>query len=61
MRPPVLVIPGIRLADRGDIHVYKYPAYREYRERVPLYVPRISSLRRLIRAGIAAEDREKDE
>ena len=44
-----------------EISMSKYPAYREYRERVPLYVPRISSLRRLIRAGIAAEGRKKDE
>lgn len=44
-----------------EISMSKYPAYRKYRERVPLYVPRISSLRRLIRAGIAPEDREKDE
>jgi len=43
-----------------EISMSKYPAYSEYRERVPLYVPRISSLRRSI-AGIAAEDREKKE
>ena len=43
-----------------EISMSKYPAYREYRERVPLYVPRISSLRRLI-AGFATEGREKFE
>lgn len=42
------------------ISMSKYSAYCTYRKRVPLYVPRISSLRRLI-VGVAVEDREKDE
>jgi hypothetical protein len=42
------------------ISMTKYPAYRAYRERVPLYVPGIFSLARTI-AGITMEDREKGE